>query len=138
MSPDTLILGCWSEVLAWLRRLIDVDGSARTHKAFQRAREVRSAGDLLRLAMVWSVCGLSLRSTCAWAAVSGVAALSDASLVERLSRAADWLGFLVKAALEAPALLNLKQCCVDVRAFEIRILASSIEKQFVLDAFMQI
>jgi hypothetical protein len=36
------------------------------------------------------------------------------------------------------ALLNLKQCCADVRAFEIRILASSIEKQFVLDAFMQI
>jgi hypothetical protein len=32
----------------------------------------------------------------------------------------------------------LKQCCADVRAFEIRILASSIEKQFVLDAFMQI
>jgi hypothetical protein len=27
---------------------------------------------------------------------------------------------------------------VDVRAFEIRILASSIEKQLVLDAFMQI
>jgi internalin A len=37
-----------------------------------------------------------------------------------------------------PALLNLKQCCADVRAFEIRILASSIEKQFVLDGFMQI
>src|SRR4051794_16939702 len=37
-----------------------------------------------------------------------------------------------------PALLNLKQYFVDVRAFEIRILASSIEKQFVLDAFMQI
>src|SRR4051812_856418 len=35
----------------------------------------------------------------------------------------------------APALLNLKQCCADVRAFEIRILASSIEKQFVLDVF---
>jgi putative transposase len=37
-----------------------------------------------------------------------------------------------------PALLNLKQCCVDVMAFEIRILASSIEKQLVLDAFMKI
>src|SRR4051812_11606543 len=36
------------------------------------------------------------------------------------------------------ALLNLKQCCADVRAFEIRILASSIEKQFVLDVFTQI
>jgi hypothetical protein len=40
------------------------------------------------------------------------------------------------SSLETP--VNLKQCCVDVRAFEIRILASSIEKQFVLDAFMQI
>jgi hypothetical protein len=37
-----------------------------------------------------------------------------------------------------PALLNLKQCCADVTAFEIRILASSIEKQLVLDGFMQI
>jgi hypothetical protein len=42
------------------------------------------------------------------------------------------------AATGGPALLNLKQCCADVRAFEIRILASSIEKQLVLDAFMQI
>ena len=42
------------------------------------------------------------------------------------------------ATCNTSALLNLKQCCVDVRAFEIRILASSIEKQFVLDAFMQI
>jgi hypothetical protein len=32
----------------------------------------------------------------------------------------------------------LKQCCADVGAFEIRVLASSIEKQLVLDAFMQI
>jgi non-heme chloroperoxidase len=44
----------------------------------------------------------------------------------------------IKQFSETAALLNLKQCCVDVRAFEIRILASSIEKQFVLDAFMQI
>jgi hypothetical protein len=44
----------------------------------------------------------------------------------------------IKVLGTSPALLNLKQCCADVRAFEIRILASSIEKQFVLDAFMQI
>jgi hypothetical protein len=44
----------------------------------------------------------------------------------------------VKWSYFYPALLNLKQCCADVRAFEIRILASSIEKQLVLDAFMQI
>ena len=40
--------------------------------------------------------------------------------------------------MPAAVLLNLKQCCADVRAFEIRIHASSIEKQLVLDAFMQI
>jgi hypothetical protein len=43
-----------------------------------------------------------------------------------------------QAAAGPAALLNLKQCCADVRVFEIRILASSIEKQLVLDAFMQI
>ena len=43
-----------------------------------------------------------------------------------------------KSDPELPALLNLKQCCADVRAFGIRILASSIEKQLVLDTFMQI
>src|SRR4051812_49237997 len=47
-------------------------------------------------------------------------------------------GTRTQAIGRSPALLNLKQCCADVRAFEIRILASSIEKQFVLDAFMQI
>jgi hypothetical protein len=45
---------------------------------------------------------------------------------------------LSRSRAGTPALLNLKQCCVNVRAFEIRILASSIEKQLVLDAFMQI
>src|SRR3954454_12308450 len=41
-------------------------------------------------------------------------------------------GTRTQAIGRSPALLNLKQCCADVRAFEIRILASSIEKQFVL------
>jgi hypothetical protein len=36
------------------------------------------------------------------------------------------------------ALLNLKQYCANLGTFEIRILASSIEKQLVLHAFMQI
>ena len=35
---------------------VDLEASARTYKAFRRARGVRSAGDLLRLAMIWSVC----------------------------------------------------------------------------------
>jgi hypothetical protein len=44
----------------------------------------------------------------------------------------------VKSHCHDAALLNLKEYCVGVRALEIRILARSIEKQFVLDAFMEI
>ena len=64
-----------------------------------------------------------------------VLAIITASAVE-VGRLRGHLEFLASEALAA--LLNLKQCCANVRAFEIRILASSIEKQLVLDAFMQI
>ena len=67
--------------------------------------------------------------------VLAIITASPASAVE-VGRLRGHLEFLASEALAA--LLNLKQCCANVRAFEIRILASSIEKQLVLDAFMQI
>jgi hypothetical protein len=48
MTPDALVLDRWSAVTDWLARFVDVDASACMHKAFRRAREVKSAGDLLR------------------------------------------------------------------------------------------
>jgi hypothetical protein len=61
-------------------------------------------------------------------------------IMNRLARGRDGddEGAVTPTGPEGPALLNLKQCCANVRAFEIRIFASSIEKQFALDAFMQI
>jgi hypothetical protein len=59
-------------------------------------------------------------------------------LVSRIVERSDLAERTFKRRFKQAALLNLKQCCADVRAFEIRILASSIEKQLVLDAFMQI
>jgi hypothetical protein len=100
MTADCYVFGRWSAVTDWLATIVDLEASARTYKAFRRARGVRSAGDLLRLAMIWSVCGLSLRNTCAWAAGCGVAELSDASLNDRLSGTADWLGFLVGSVIQ--------------------------------------
>jgi len=72
MAPDSFVLDRWSVVTDWLARFADIDASALAHKAFRRARAVRNAGDLLRLAVIWTICGLSLRNTCAWAADSGL------------------------------------------------------------------
>src|SRR3954449_8322617 len=95
MTADSYVFGRWSTVTDWLATFVDLEASARTYKAFRRARGVRSAGDLLRLAMIWSVCG---RSPCNTG--GGVAELSDASLNDRLSGTADWLGFLVGSVIQ--------------------------------------
>jgi hypothetical protein len=44
-------------------------------------------------------CGMSLRETCAWAAAVGIAELKDPSLLDRLCKAAPWLGDIVAALL---------------------------------------
>src|SRR3546814_10387231 len=55
---------------------------------------VKSGSALLRLALSY-VMGLSLRSTAAWAELGAVARLSDVALLNRLRKAADWLGVIV-------------------------------------------
>lgn len=42
---------------------------------------------------------MSLRETCAWAEATGIASLSDPSLLERLAKAAPWLGDVVGALI---------------------------------------
>jgi hypothetical protein len=46
---------------------------------------------------------MSLRETCAWAEASGVASLSDPALIERLAKAAPWLGDIVTALIAEQA-----------------------------------
>jgi Transposase DDE domain len=65
--------------------------SARAHGAFRRARAVKSAIDLLRLALMYGPGGLSLRTAAAVAAEGGLCDLSDVALLKRLRRAAAWL-----------------------------------------------
>jgi hypothetical protein len=60
---------------------------------------VKEAETLLRLALGYGACGMSLRETCAWAEAAGIASLSDPSLLERLVKAADWLGDVVGALI---------------------------------------
>jgi IS4 transposase len=89
------ILDHWSEVRSQLPADFDLEATARARGAFTRAREVKDAEALLRLALAYGGCGMSLRETCAWADACGLASLSDPSLIERLAKAACWLGDIV-------------------------------------------
>jgi Transposase DDE domain len=89
----------WPSLLARLRELVDLEGSARACRALRRRRGVADAGVLLRLALVYGGTGLSLRGTAAWAAAAGVADLSDVALLYRLQGAEGWLGWLVRELL---------------------------------------
>ncbi|MGE3740447.1 MAG: transposase [Geminicoccaceae bacterium] len=89
----------WPSLLARLRELVDLEGSARACGALRRRRGVADAGVLLRLALVYGGTKLSLRGTAAWAAAAGVAELSDVALLYRLQGAEGWLGWLVRELL---------------------------------------
>ena len=93
----------WPEVVSAIAAHLDLNQTAYDRGAFRQARGVPDAASLLRLALAWGACGLSLRETAGWAEVSGVAHLSDAALTMRLANAADWLGDIASAMLRARA-----------------------------------
>jgi hypothetical protein len=78
---------------------VDLEKSLRETGGSQRRRAVRSAETLLRLALVYGFCGLSLRQTAAWAQVQEIAELSDVALLKRLRCCSDWLSRLLGAKL---------------------------------------
>jgi hypothetical protein len=97
------ILDHWPEVSAQLPAGFDLEATARLRGAFTRAREIRNAETLLRLALAYGGLGMSLRETCAWAEAGGIVSLSDPSLLDRLCKAAPWLGDIVAALIAEQA-----------------------------------
>jgi hypothetical protein len=93
------ILDHWSQVRSHLPPGFDLEATARARRAFTRAREVKNAEALLRLALAYGGCGMSLRETCAWSEAAGIASLADPSLIDRLVKAAPWLGDIVTALI---------------------------------------
>lgn len=89
----------WESLLAMLPRGFDLEETLRQSGALERRRGIRSAEALLRLNLVYSLCGLSLRATAAWAQAQGVADVSDVALLKRLRKAAPWMGQLLGAKL---------------------------------------
>jgi hypothetical protein len=97
------ILDHWPEVSAHFPAGFDLEATARSRGAFTRAREIKNAATLLRLALAYGGVGMSLRETCAWAEAGGIAKLTDPSLLERLCKAAPWLGDIVAALIAEQA-----------------------------------
>lgn len=89
----------WKSLLAMLPRGLDLEETLRQCGGFVRRRAIRSAATLLRLALVYSLCGMSLRATAAWARAQGLANLSDVALLKRLRKAAPWVSQLLGAKL---------------------------------------
>jgi hypothetical protein len=111
----------WPAVAERIGQAVDLEASARACGALTRRRQVRSAADLLRLALAYGPGGQSLRQTAAWAELQQVASLSDVALMYRLSDAADWLGEVAGRLLaqreparpDAPGGLGLRLRVVD-------------------------
>lgn len=101
MQHISLIDERWPAVLAALPACLDLDKTARETGALLRRRGVGDAATLLRLALVYGPCGLSLRETAAWAELSGLASLSDVALLNRLRGATTWLEQIVGALLSS-------------------------------------
>src|SRR5260370_6111495 len=97
------ILDHWPEVSARLPAGFDVEATARLRGAFTGAREIKNAETLLRMALAYGGLGMSLRETCAWAEAGGIVSLADPSLLERLCKAAPWLGDIVAALIAEQA-----------------------------------
>jgi hypothetical protein len=91
MQPASSRLGDWPSVISHLSSLLDLDASARTHRALVRKRGVRSAAAFLHLALLYGPGGLSLRAVASFAAEAGIADLCDVSLLDRLRNGGDFL-----------------------------------------------
>ncbi|TMJ32087.1 MAG: IS4 family transposase [Alphaproteobacteria bacterium] len=89
----------WSHIVMRLGGAEALALSAREYRAFVRARGVRSAHDLLRLALMYGPGGHSLRSVAAMAGAAGLADVSEVAVLGRLKAAADWLEHLCKQQL---------------------------------------
>jgi hypothetical protein len=96
----------WELVLELLPK--DLETTAKQHGAFRRVRGVKDATTLLRLLFLHVVSGLSLRSTVARAAASGIAEISDVAMLKRLRSSGEWLVELCKQLLKKVIPLKLE------------------------------
>src|SRR6202789_3512772 len=108
----------WQGIVSHISSLVELDASARGNRALLRRRGVRSAADLLHLALLHGPGGLSLRATASFATEAGIADLCDVSLLDRLRNSGDFLADILDHLLahgrgEAPCEGRLQLNLID-------------------------
>lgn len=103
MTRESLVDNGWAATVERLGGAACLEKEARETGAFVRARAVKDAVTLLRLALAYCLGSMGLRLTAAWAEASGVAALSNVALLKRLRKAAPWLEVIVARLIAAQA-----------------------------------
>src|SRR3984893_3683812 len=102
--------GGWKELRSRIGSTEELEATAKASGALLRRREIKSAEDLLRLALAYGPCGMSLRGAAAVAAPIGMGDLSDVAALKRLRASADWLqeivGSLLARRLEGSAAVS--------------------------------
>jgi hypothetical protein len=103
LDSTSLVPDDWSGLISRVVGDLDLDALALETRALVRRRGVPDAKALLRLALARGPGGMSLRQTAAWAQLTGVADLTDASLNDRLHQSCDFLAAIVASLLQAKA-----------------------------------
>lgn len=92
-----LVEAGWQDAARWLPS--NLDALAQETSGFRRRRGVRSALDLVRIALAYALLDLSLRSVSTWMATHGLGDVSDVAVLGRLRRGARFLEAIVAQML---------------------------------------
>src|SRR5471030_2475012 len=99
MTRDFSVDRDWQSIVERLGGAQTLATSARETKAFQRAREIKTAVELLRLVLAYCLGKRGLRLTAAWAAAIGLADISNVAVLYRLQQCGAWLTLLIGRVL---------------------------------------
>jgi len=122
-APELTELGThWEQALEQLGQELDLEETARRSGALVRRRGVRSAKDLLRIVLGYSVLDWSLRLLGGWCVVVVLADISSTALLKRLRQCRVWLGLLVMAVLRRQKGLCPPPGCLRVKVVDASVL----------------
>lgn len=107
-KDHTIVATLVEEGERWNREVLprlpqELATEAYKHKAFLRKRGVPNAQMLLRAILGYVLGGMATREWGAWAALVGIANISDTAWRKRLRQATSWLLWLLNALLAVPA-----------------------------------
>ena len=91
----------FTAVVAQLGGAARLEAEARETRAFQRPREIKSAVDMLQMVLAYCLGPEGLRLTAAWAEATGLAAVSNVAVLQRVRNCVPWLEILVARMLVA-------------------------------------